>query len=234
MQRYPEVATYVQIQKAHQYQVTEAPDFAKQTVFKTYYETHTLPNDLYQYHLVNPSTITLPLLPNYLQQTQQNYVEPAPEQFAMDKSGHDEPTRRDPSSLVTATYNLEPEASESIIQSQYVQNYFDTRDNGNSVPDAKPSEKNVTEGYYITLPNKEAGDALASLQAAGQLNSSLQKKNEVPVSIYVPEDGEDIRDDSGQLDDGEELYDDYSQEDLITEEMRRGGDEAFGHRVKTK
>ncbi|KAJ8941135.1 hypothetical protein NQ318_004254 [Aromia moschata] len=107
---------------------------------------------------------------------------------------------KDFSSLVSAGYNLEPNADDTkvisdrhsldpVAQAQLIQSYFDTRSSGeeNDVePDAKPStEQNsepekfkealITSSYYSSLPNKEAAQRLADLQVAGKINSSLMK-----------------------------------------------------------
>jgi hypothetical protein len=265
IQRQPEVVSYVQIQKAHQYQVTEAPELAYKNYFDNSYHSQNLgtnlgPNELY--HLINAysqqsPTIAVPILqesqqdylqqfPSLLPQQPQNFVDQlSQEHVAMDKSSFDEPAQKKElsTSLVTAAYNLEPEASESVVHSQYVQNFFDTRQDGNNVePDAKPSEKNDTtqpEGFYVSLPNKETAESLASLQAAGKLNSNLMQmaKNKVPVSIYVPDDETRSRDGASQSrDDDEPTYDDYdqSEEDLMTEEAEQDRDDAFGHRLRPK
>ncbi|KYB25090.1 uncharacterized protein LOC103314425 [Tribolium castaneum] len=241
-QRQPEATSYVQVQKSHSYQVTEAPELAKQTLFKNYYENqnpYQNPTELYQ--LLNAysqgATIAVPVVQDpqdYLQysslfpQQPQNYVEQvAPEHVAMDKSSFEE-AKKEPSSQVTATYNLEPDVSESIIQSQYVQNYFDTKPKSNVEPDAKPSEKNNTipEGFYVSLPNKEAAEKLASLQAAGKLNSNLMQigtRGQEP--IYVQEESQEADEDN---------YDEYPQEDLAQEEANQSGEESFGHRLQPK
>ncbi|RZC35469.1 hypothetical protein BDFB_000520 [Asbolus verrucosus] len=312
-QRQPET-TYVQIQKAHQYQVTEVPEQnQKQTFYKSYYDqqqqTQNLqqneaflngvanqvsPNELYQLinaypqqpQLVEALTVPVMQQQEYLQQIpllaqqaqalqpHQNFVEqiqkatdkisnqPEYHSFNYEEQSQDYSNKnvkkKELSSLVTAGYNLEPVESlllarnnpiDSLAQSQYVQNYFDTRDeNANNVePDARPSQEAVknrseSSGFYVSLPNKEAADTLASLQAAGKINSNLMQLSKkghekLPISIYVP----DVSGEEGKSHDSEEFtdeeeqnYDDYSQEDLVSEEASYQSEDSFGHRLKPK
>lgn len=100
--------------------------------------------------------------------------------------------------------------SDAIAQSQYVQQYFVNNEenvNENNVEVEDPSEKEAkrilsqltTKGevgpnlFYSSLPNREAAETLATLQAAGNVNSNLMKNiqhEQNTMRIYVPDDEE--------------------------------------------
>lgn len=153
------------------------------------------------------------------------------------------------SSLVTAAYSLNsntPSISsrnslDPLAQAQLIQNYFDTRsdvDKNDVEPDAKPSldqksesdkvkEELLSSSYFSSLPNKEAADRLAHLQAAGKVNSNLMKisseDQETNGGRNSDEFEEDNRQDNSSEDNNENYnenvrdrtveYEDYSQED---------------------
>lgn len=126
-------------------------------------------------------------------------------------------------SRVTGDYQIEPETSENnpsvsvqtpneaLAQTQYVQQYFaNTEENVNENVVEDESDKEATRilsqlasngevspnMFYTSLPNREAAEALASLQAAGNVNSNLMKnlpQNDQPsngMRIYVPDEEE--------------------------------------------
>lgn len=136
---------------------------------------------------------------------------------------------------VGADYNLEPAAdsSEQVHtavarnpEAQYVQQYFDTRDEGGSdnyvESDANSQDKHkaensvdetqgdvITSAFYSTLPNRQAAEALASLQAAGKLNSKTKNQQrqtteahqKTPLTIYIP-DGDQMKSEKKGPNDG--------------------------------
>lgn len=146
---------------------------------------------------------------NYDEQSRQNAV---PSEFAQ--------------SRVTGDYQIEQETSENnptisvqspneaLAQTQYVQQYFANNDdnvNENVVEDETDKEATrilsqlASNGdvspnmFYTSLPNRETAETLASLQAAGNVNSNLMKnipQNDQPsgMRIYVPdeEDSEEM------------------------------------------
>lgn len=137
-------------------------------------------------------------------------------------------------SRVTADYSIEPVAIESspkivqqqspqeaLAQTQYIQQYFATREDNNIVNDndlgnqdngngfsqilSQLSAKNEIPStiFYSTLPNKEAADTLATLQAAGSINNLLKLKQKQieqaenqrdQMRIYVPDEEESYED----------------------------------------
>lgn len=202
----------------------------------------------------------------------------------------DDRSGSDLSSMVTADYSLEPAVAESseilhstiarnnppsdvLAQSQYIQQYFGTRDenvaDNNVEPDAKIS-KNLREterdedesksdviasAFYATLPNRQAAEALASLQAAGQLNSNnkagiRQQQNPPPIGVSNGND-QDYKQTSDKRpeenDDSEVNYEDYPSEQFVSEKENDGKMEedepnaepeetsvSFGNRIKPK
>lgn len=127
-------------------------------------------------------------------------------------------------SRVTGDYALEPQPSENVqtvavqnpnealAQTQYVQQYFTNNEenniNDNNVEVEEQNEKEATrilsqlatEGevapnrFYSTLPNREAAEVLATLQAAGNVNSNIMKtiqnNEQTAMRIYVPDEEE--------------------------------------------
>ncbi|CAG9772284.1 unnamed protein product [Ceutorhynchus assimilis] len=168
-----------------------------------------------------------------------NYDEQA--HRAQEKSGQQ-------SGLVTATYSLgstddvikgqninsRSNSMDPLTQAQIVQNYFDTRSGNDVEPDAKPSASGVIEKevpsklFFSSLPNKEAADRLAKLQAAGKINSNLmhfdnknrnQQNEKDGEAIFVSEDN--VSDENQEQDSNKEQsveYEDYSQEDESSDE----------------
>lgn len=159
------------------------------------------------------------------------------------------------SSLVANDYNIEPAAESSevvhtavarhpndaLAQTQYVQQFFNTKENEeNDVePDAKPKESDrsdiISSAFYATLPNKQAAEALASLQAAGKLNSSSKTRNN-QQGIYVTEVREGShqeKNDEENNEKEEEENKEYLQEsDADNDEDRVTEDVTFGSRIK--
>ncbi|XP_018569394.1 probable basic-leucine zipper transcription factor Q [Anoplophora glabripennis] len=170
------------------------------------------------------------------------------------------------SSLVTAAYSLDSnvpsmESRNSIdplAQAQLIQNYFNTRsdvEENDVEPDAKPSAVEKTEpeekikedlmssSYFSSLPNKEAAERLAHLQAAGKVNSNLMQITLDQKSGGSKDNGEFEEDDSNEennenyaendKDRGE--YEDYSQEEenvSSEEENAEFGDRLMSNRKK--
>lgn len=159
------------------------------------------------------------------------------------------------SSLVSAGYNLdyEPEASEivrqtisrSTVDSQEAKDNFNANDDNLASNDVEPNVSSNAETapagdaeeageFFSSLPNKEVADALASLQAAGKINSNLMKlsnrggNREKPVEIYVTE----VTDDSKP----EDVYilQDYEQLGNDEEEGTEALNAAFGAKIKPK
>lgn len=207
------------------------------------------------------------------------------------QKGDDRSGSVDLSSMVTADYSLEPAADSSEIlhstiarnpsdvlaQSQYIQQYFDTRDenasDNNVEPDAKtvenrnsPQQTDADDGsdesrsesdalasaFYATLPNRQAAEALASLQAAGKINNDKVSRQQNPVTVYISESStstENNTNNKKQYDNEEEIkeveYDDYPSEEPApktkgdkTDEqeapMREETSVSFGSRIKPK
>lgn len=181
------------------------------------------------------------------------------------------------SSSVSSDYTLDPETAESfqntflhnpveaLAQTQYVQRFFDTRDDNvatnNVEPDARPAknfeadqnnEEIVSGAYYTILPNREAAEALASLQEAGKLNSNnmqqtqnIQVSPHVPMTIYVPDEYEENQ--SGQIDEdrsnsatneknenNNRQYEEVNEGETETENARSKKRNAFANRNKPK
>ncbi|XP_050294001.1 uncharacterized protein LOC126734423 isoform X2 [Anthonomus grandis grandis] len=175
-------------------------------------------------------------------------VEPEYHSFNYDEQAHQAQAKL---GLVTAGYSLgsvektgngqginsRSSSVDPLTQSQIIQSYFDTRSENNVEPDAKPSGSGSEkeEPFYSSLPNKEAADRLAKLQAAGKVNSSLMKiraeeKHNDMDTIYVPEEGNlDGKEDVGSKEQSGE-YEDYSQE----EETSQSDEDISGFGQKTK
>lgn len=189
----------------------------------------------------------------------------------------------DLSSLVTADYSLEPAADSSellhstiarnpsdvLAQSQYVQQYFDTREDNagenNVEPDAKAAENVDTQqetnennesdvlesAFYASLPNRQAAEALASLQAAGKINND-KGRQQSSVTMYVQENsgssGQENGNNKNQYDndDGKEVdYEEYPSDEPASttngDKTRADQNEkieeaqvSFGSRIKPK
>lgn len=138
-----------------------------------------------------------------------------------------EEQQKHPGISVGADYNLEPAADSSEIhqvmarnpndqmaQAQYVQQYFDRREESTSdnyveqedkTQDGKNLETTqsdvITSAFYSTLPNRQAAEALASLQAAGQQRQA-EVRQQTPLTIYIPDkeeenEGDEQREDYG-------------------------------------
>lgn len=184
-------------------------------------------------------------------------------------------------SRVTGDFNLEPETSENnpsisiqspneaLAQTQYVQQYFTNSDdinvNENNVETEGQTDKEATRilsqlasagevspnMFYSTLPNREAAEALASLQAAGSINSNLMsqqpQQNDNKMRIYVPDDESEEMETSGENDDGKDdsnggikIYetfvksnlDNHKSKDSVEYDESKAGE--FGSRIKAK
>lgn len=201
-----------------------------------------------------------------------NYVEPAPQNY---------PSKQFAQSRVTADYSLEPETSantnvvalqsaqDALAQTQYIQHYFATREDGNAVNNENVIDDNLSKDgsnkasqilselsakneispsmFYSSLPNKEAADRLASLQAAGSINSNLRKiKQKEPeqnlnqreqMRIYVPDEeasyedmetqasGENAHIDKHESSQGIRIYENtYAQDKSDTHSSEEHGD----------
>lgn len=134
--------------------------------------------------------------------------------------------------------------NDQTAQTQYSQQYFEIKDESGTdnyvESDAKNSQDQqntenavdasqsdvVTSAFYSTLPNRQAAEALASLQAAGKVNSKTKNHQQVeahqrtPLTIYIP-DGEQSKNDNnnGQKDNSAEKQENQS---------------SYGHRIKKK
>lgn len=161
--------------------------------------------------------------------------------FAMENGGNQQETVLDP-----------------VAQATFIQKFFDTRssDEENNVePDAKPAEEQSEEetkqqllssAYYSALPNQEAAETLAQLQAAGKVNSNLMKmsqnvKSRNSMTIYVPDDSEEtVSEQHGAVIAGRkdtkdvEDYDDEDEDDGQLEEEPFSDEtkSQFGHKIK--
>ncbi|XP_044761745.1 uncharacterized protein CG5098-like [Coccinella septempunctata] len=155
------------------------------------------------------------------------------------------------SSLVSAGYNLdyEPEASEIVGQTisrstnaeQSKDNFDSNDDDTNDVEQHSTSnaESSLTEemdepgGYYSSLPNKEVADALASLQAAGKINSNLMKlsnrgsNRDKAIEIFVAEVSDDSKPEDSYQQDYEQLGNDEEEASDIV-------NASFGAKIKPK
>ncbi|GLV41071.1 hypothetical protein CBL_04595 [Carabus blaptoides fortunei] len=208
--------------------------FVQQTqpITATNYQTHTpqLLQAESAYFNQIPDAISQQIKDNFKPQFHTfNYVEPTPQNV---------PRKQFAQSRVTADYSLEPEASadttiaalqnaqDALAQTQYIQHYFATREDGNAVNNENVIDDNLSKDgsnraseilselsakneispsmFYSSLPNKEAADRLASLQAAGNINSNLRKiKQKQPdqnlnqreqMRIYVPDEEDSYED----------------------------------------
>lgn len=164
---------------------------------------------------------------------QQQQVQPEYHSF-----NYEEQHQKNAGVSVGANYNLEPAADSSELvhtavvrnpndqtaQAQYVQQYFDTREESGSdnyvEPDAKNSQDQqntensvdavqsdvISSAFYSTLPNRQAAEALASLQAAGKINSKTKNQqrqkveahHKTPLTIYIPENEQQMKIENGQ------------------------------------
>ncbi|KAL3280053.1 hypothetical protein HHI36_017560 [Cryptolaemus montrouzieri] len=209
--------------------------------------------------------------PNYVQEYQQEQTqEPSdrinltPEFHSFNYNEQDYQKQNSKSSLLTAGYNLdtEPEASnivqqtiarnseDSVAQSQFVQNYFDSKDDNLSTNDvdAEPKENSeiseenheqVPGNYYSSLPNKQVAEALASLQAAGNINSNLMQltrrgsERQKPMKIFVPE-GSDESEKSENNYSIKQNDQDYEHENDDEEDNSEIMNTSFGDKIKPK
>lgn len=170
-QRKEEITSYVQVQKAHSYQVTEPTP------------------DLYQ--LVNVPAVAVPVpvyQPEYLQ---------LPSQPEYHSFNYEEPKIENKDHSITPGYFVDTEQPNILARNdqQFAQNYYDNseinKDNDvNPENNDKLNNDASSSDYYVSLPSKETADNLAKLQAAGRINSSLQDGKQ-PMQIYVPDDSED-------------------------------------------
>ncbi|KAI4459374.1 hypothetical protein MML48_6g00002562 [Holotrichia oblita] len=156
-----------------------------------------------------------------------------------EKLGHDRINSR-----VGTDYNVTPYVEENtrnaLAQAQFIQYFFDTRDdniaNNRVEHDANLKERN----YFSTLPSREAAETLASLQEAGELNNKAQMNvkisKKMPITIYVP-DNYDDRSEENENEQQEENsridYDDVSVEESI-EDDNIGKSDSFGKRLRNK
>ncbi|KAH1013165.1 hypothetical protein HUJ05_012189 [Dendroctonus ponderosae] len=150
-------------------------------------------------------------------------IEPEFHSFNYDEQAHQAQAKSDASSgLVTATYSLGPgqeklnkepninsrsSSVDPLTQSQIVQSYFDTS----------------------SLPSKDAADRLATLQAAGKVNSNLMQMGSPQVNQDEKDDA--LPAESEESDSREQLvdYDDYSQE---SDEAQSDEQSGFGQKLR--
>ncbi|XP_060526753.1 uncharacterized protein LOC132702241 [Cylas formicarius] len=193
----------------HQYQVTEPDEqiAGPQEPVRAYQnQIHfdQMPQETYQYR---PQTQAI--LSTYLQQQpaavdKSINVRPSYQSFNYDEQAQQQRTKSG-AGFVTATYSLgddrhlvSDDDQDPLTQAQIVQSYFDTgakTGDGGGDADAKPSasdQERLLASYYASLPNQEAAERLARLQAAGKVNSNLMKVGyqtaENSIDIYVPDD----------------------------------------------
>lgn len=159
---------------------------------------------------------------SFYDQLQQQQVQPEYHSFNYDEQHHKnaqisgvsvgadynlEPAA-DSSELIHTAVARNP--NDQTAQAQYVQQYFEIKDESgvdNYVePDAKSSQDQqntensvdaaqsdvISSAFYSTLPNRQAAEALASLQAAGKVNSKTKNQqveahHRTPLTIYIPE-----------------------------------------------
>lgn len=140
-----------------------------------------------------------------------------------------------------------------IAQASFIQKFFDTRtdeDENDVEPDAKPAPEEDTKqellssAYYSSLANQEAADTLATLQAAGKVNSNLMKMSQNvggrnPMRIFVPDDSEETSEEHGvvmakKVKPSEEFVDEEEEDGELEEEEYSQEDESFGHKLKPK
>lgn len=195
---------------------------------------------------------------------------------------------QDVSSLVTADYSLEPAAdsseivhstvarnpNEALAQAQYIQQYFDTRTDSSSDNNVEPDVKTkqtqesdvdqtqsdiITSAFYATLPSRQAAEALASLQAAGKINSKnrnqqvVNNEQQPSTHIYIQESNssengdkkvensadysENFDKDYAQDNSKEQQFESYTQENNEQEQNPSQNENvsvSFGSRIKAK
>ncbi|CAH1100096.1 unnamed protein product [Psylliodes chrysocephalus] len=181
--------------------------------------------------------------------------QPEFQSFNYDEQAHQKSlSKKDMSSLVSATYNLGSDHKETssrnsedaLEQSELVQSYFDSRSDvsDNKIESDAKSKKDSNEeklvgSYYSSLPNKEAAERLAQLQSAGKINSNLMKlstnqndSNE-SMTILIPDDDDDNTEakNASEKENKDEFsdYEDEEDENMASEESAE-----FGHRIQPK
>lgn len=223
-----------------------------------------------------------------LRQESQN-IQPEYHSFNYEEQHQKNKQTQDVSSLVTADYSLEPAAdsseivhatlarnpNEALAQAQYIQQYFDTRTDSTSdnivEPDVKTKQTQesdsdqtqsdiITSAFFATLPSRQAAEALASLQAAGKINSKNRNQQDVSndqqqpsTHIYIQESNSSVNGEkkTENLPDYSENFDtEYASENSKetqfenhTQENNEQGQEqsqnenvsvSFGNRIKAK
>ncbi|KAK9871188.1 hypothetical protein WA026_011469 [Henosepilachna vigintioctopunctata] len=189
-----------------------------------------------------------------------------PEFHSFNYNEQDYQKQNSKSSLVSAGYNLdiEPEGSEivhqaiartpedSLAQSQYVQRFFETNNDNagsnniatdvSSIGQPRPQEGNEEESpeaFYSSLPNKEVADTLASLQAAGRINSNLMQlsnrgsNRQEPIEIFVSESTDPVKPSEDQYEGTRGEFQDYGSSDNNEEEENAEiMNTSFGEKIK--
>ncbi|KAJ8920553.1 hypothetical protein NQ315_005422 [Exocentrus adspersus] len=142
---------------------------------------------------------------------------------------------------------------DSLVQAQLIQNYFDTRsdvEDNDVEPDAKPSAAQETQtnginkdllesSYFSSLPNKEAADRLAELQAAGKINSNLMKLSTDDQQTNSSNNGEQNNSNEGSnenfsenINHSDAEYEDYSLEEETGSSQEKHDE--FGDKLNTR
>lgn len=166
------------------------------------------------------------------------------------------------SSLVTATYTLSPgnvferhgqveddDSPHADIGSRSDINVNGVEDEKIEEPieEKKAEEKLIQTPYYSSLPNKEAAERLADLQAAGKINHNLMElsKSRDDMAIFIADDNDALNDKKTESDvEGHHNYPDAGKEvsmafdDLATdngkEEDADENAKEFGTRIRPK
>lgn len=150
----------------------------------------------------------------------------------------------DSSELVHTTVARNP--NDQTAQAQFVQQYFDVKEESgtdnyvetdaksyqeqqqnteNSV-DAQTQNDVISSAFYSTLPNRQAAEALASLQAAGKINNKTKNQQKIethhqrsPLTIYIPENQKN--------NEGKEQKENFKEE-------QENHQSSYGNRIKKK
>lgn len=182
---------------------------------------------------------------SYYDQLPQQQVQPEYHSFNYDEQRH-----KNSGVSVGAEYNLEPAADSSELvhtavarnpndqtaQAQFIQQYFDVKEESGTDNYVETDQKNtenkvdagqsdvITSAFYSTLPNRQAAEALASLQAAGKINNKTKNQKveahqRTPLTIYIPDNENNNDSKRHQNDDSKEDQDNQS---------------SYGSRIKKK
>lgn len=142
------------------------------------------------------------------QSVKDNFQKPQFHTFNYVEQGHAQSRNQDYESQSTENVAVVKTPNDAVSQSQYVQQYFINNDenniNENNVETEEQNDKEATRiltqlatkevppnMFYSTLPNRETAETLATLQAAGNVNSNLMKNiqhEQNTMRIYVPDD----------------------------------------------